>query len=167
MSSVAIRLLGPDDLDHFKAIRLEALEREPDAFASTAAQWRALPDAEWLRRMVENPVFVAFRDREPVGIMGLLQETPVKRRHRATIIMVYVRADERGTGLAGQLLAAATGHARKLEVTQLELGVNADNEGAIGFYQRAGFTPFGRIPNASLVDGEAHDELLMVREIAD
>jgi ribosomal protein S18 acetylase RimI-like enzyme len=167
VSGVTIRLLGPDDLRHFKSIRLEALEREPDAFASTAEQWGALPDAEWLRRMVESPVFVAFRDGESVGIMGLLQEAPVKRRHRATIIMVYVRPDERGTGLAGQLLDMATKHARKLGVTQLELGVNADNEGAIGFYQRAGFTPFGRIPNASLVHGEAHDELLMVREIAD
>lgn len=165
MSGVTIRLLGPDDLDHFKAIRIEALELEPDAFASSAAQWRALPETEWVRRMTENPVFVAFRDDEPVGIMGLLQETPIKRRHRATIIMVYVRADERGTGLAGRLLDAAIAHARKLRVSQLELSVNADNETAVSFYQRNGFSPYGRIPNATLADGEANDELLMAREI--
>lgn len=79
--------------------------------------------------------------------------------------MVYVRADERGTGLAGRLLDAATAHATERGVTQLELGVSADNDGAIGFYQRAGFAPYGRVPNASLEAGDAHDELLMWREI--
>lgn len=162
---VTIRQLGPDDLHHFKAIRLEALEREPDAFASSADQWRALPDTEWSRRMTDNPVLAAFRNDEPVGIMGMMQEAPVKRRHRATVIMVYLRADERGSGLAGRLIDAVVAQARKLGVTQLELGVNADNASAIGFYQSAGFTPFGRIPNASLSDGEHHDELLMVRDI--
>lgn len=162
---VTIRLLGPDDLEHFKSIRLEALELEADSFASSADQWRALPDADWIRRMTDNPVFVAFRNDEPVGIMGLLQEAPVKRRHRATIIMVYVRVDERGTGLAGRLLEKVIFQARKLSVTQLELSVNADNDTAVGFYQRNGFSPIGRIPNASLSDGVAHDELLMMREI--
>lgn len=162
---VTIRQLGPDDLDHFKSIRLEALELEADAFASSAEQWRALPDTDWLKRMTENPVFAAFRGSEPVGLMGLIQEAPVRRRHRASIVMVYVRADERGTGLSGRLLEAVTAHSRALGITQLELGVNADNDVAISFYQRAGFTPYGRVPNARLDDDGVHDELLMAREI--
>lgn len=162
---IDIRRLGGSDLQHFKAIRLEALEREPDAFASSADQWRALPDSDWLRRMTDHPVFVAFRDGAPVGIMGLIREAPDKRRHRATLVMVYVRASERGSGVAQGLLDAATGYARDIGVWQLDLGVNASNAVAIRFYERNGYVAFGRLPNASIIDGVVHDELLMAKRI--
>ena len=69
MSTDTIRLAGPDDVDAFRRIRLEALRAEPAAFSSTVAKWEALSDEEWRRRLT-NPVFIAFRDDEPVGIMG-------------------------------------------------------------------------------------------------
>ncbi len=57
-----IRHLGPQDLAIFRAIRLEALRREPAAFASSAEDWELLPDDEWMRRLITNYVFVSFED---------------------------------------------------------------------------------------------------------
>ena len=108
-----IRLLGPDDVDLFRRIRLEALRSEPDAFASTAEQWEALPEEEWRRRLIDNPVFGAFDGDDIVGLMGLWPERAVKTAHRATIIMVYVRSDRRGGGFAKALLTAVNDYAAR------------------------------------------------------
>jgi ribosomal protein S18 acetylase RimI-like enzyme len=82
--------------------------------------------------------------------------------HRATLVGVYVRKGERGTGIAANLLHAVTEHARDHGVLQLELAVNAQNSAAIRFYQRHGFVEVGRIPNGFQGDGTENDELIMV-----
>lgn len=160
-----IRLLGPDDVDAFRRIRLEALRAEPGAFASRAEDWEALPDEEWRRRLTDNPVFVAFHKSEPVGIMGLMWNRSAKMKHRATIIMVYLRENMRGAGLARALLAALTEHARTAGIRQLELSASVDNPAAQRFYRREGFVEIGRIPGALLHDGEEIDEIMMARRI--
>lgn len=160
-----IRILEPDDVEIFRRIRLEALRVEPAAYASRAEDWEALPDSEWRRRMTDNPVFAAFRDGEPVGIMGLLRQHSSKMAHRATIIMVYLRASQRGIGLATALLDALTDHARDAGIRQLELAVSVENTAALRFYRREGFTEIGVVPAGFLHDGREVDEVLMVRRI--
>ncbi len=59
-----IRHLGPEDIDIFRRIRLEALRSEPAAFASSSEDWEGLPDAEWRRRLTVNAVFVDFHEGE-------------------------------------------------------------------------------------------------------
>lgn len=83
-----IRHLRPDDIDAFKRIRLEALRRDPDAFATYAEDWERLSDDEWRSRLRSTEVFVAFEGTEPVGIMGLMRQVHRKAAHRASIIMV-------------------------------------------------------------------------------
>lgn len=161
-----IRLLSPDDLDIFRPMRLEALSNEPAAFASSVADWESLPDEEWRRRLTDTAVFAAFRDGEPVGIMGLMRQRPSKMAHRATIVMVYLRPAARGGGTAAKLLDALVGHARALGIRQLELSVSALNPAAIRFYEREGFVEIGRIPGGFLHDGVEIDDILMVRRIA-
>lgn len=99
--------------------------------------------------------------------MGLLRERPAKMAHRAYIVMVYVRRDQRGTGVARALLQSTMEHARTMAIRQLELAVNAENEAAIRFYRREGFREIGRIPNALMHEDREIDELLMARHIAD
>jgi GNAT superfamily N-acetyltransferase len=160
-----IRLLGSEDVEVFRRIRLEALRAEPAAFASSAEDWEALSDEEWLRRLTDNPVFVAFCDGEPVGIMGLLRQSSSRMAHRATIIMVYLRASQRGGGLAKALLEALADHAHRCGILQLELAVNADNLAALRFYRREGFVEIGRIPGGFLHEGRETDEIMMARRI--
>lgn len=156
--------LAPSDLAEFRAIRLEALRMAPQAFANTESDWAALSEGEWRRRL-ENPVFVVRRGSEPVGIMGLLRHTGTKTAHRARLIMVYMRACERGTGLTCSLLAAVMDFARQSGIRQIELEVSDHNAGAIRFYERHGFTQIGRLPGAIIDQGREIDELIMMRRL--
>jgi hypothetical protein len=99
MTDVRIAKLGASDLSVFKAIRLESLRLAPSAFANTEGDWSSLSDEEWLNRM-KNPVFALLRRQEPIGVAGLILQQGAKKSHRATLIMVYLRESERGTGLA-------------------------------------------------------------------
>lgn len=65
-----IRKVSLQDLDAFRQIRLEALQREPHSFASTYDEWSAFEDVEWRKRM-DIAIFVAFAQGVPVGLMGL------------------------------------------------------------------------------------------------
>lgn len=137
--SATIRLLGIDEAEAFRSIRLEALRTEPAFFASSAEDWEKLPDEEWRRRTVGNPVFVAFQDDVPVGIMGLMRQSASKMAHRATLVMVYLRRELRGTGLAKRLLDAVADYARNEGIKQLELAVSADNRRRSDFTIARGF----------------------------
>ncbi|MBX4867117.1 MULTISPECIES: GNAT family N-acetyltransferase [Rhizobium] len=161
---VTIRLIGADEVQAFRHIRLEALRAEPASFASRYEDWENLSLEEWRNRLKE-PVFLAFQDGEPVGIMGLFRQRSSKMAHRATIVMVYVRAKLRGTGLAVRLLKAISEHARDIGIRQLELFVNAENPGAMRFYERQGFVEIGRVPGAVLEDGREIDDVMMARRL--
>ena len=106
--------------------------------------------------------YLDYKGHEPVGIMGLMLQRGERRSHRATIIMVYLRESERGSGLANDLLQAVMSFAKEVGVRQLELNVNHTNNRAIRFYERHGFEMVGKIPAALIDDGHEVDELIMV-----
>lgn len=118
-----IRRLTVDDVVPFRAIRLEALREAPAAFASTAADFALRSDAALRMTLADLVLFAAFRGNDPVGLIGLMRNGSSKMAHRATVIMVYVRAAERGRALADELLATVTDHARGMGLRQLELAV--------------------------------------------
>ena len=154
-----------DEVEIFRRIRLEALSAEPASFASSVADWQALPDEEWRRRLNE-PVFVAFHAGEPVGMIGLIRERASKMAHRGTIVMVYLRRSFRGTGIAQTLLETVSGSAREVGIWQLELAVSAENQAARRFYSAQGFQEAGTIPSGFLHDGREIDEIFMVKRLA-
>jgi ribosomal protein S18 acetylase RimI-like enzyme len=164
MDNCEIRRLGPDDVDTFCRIRLEALSADPHAFASHLEDWDRLPDDAWRQRLVE-PVLVALRDGEPIGIIGLIRQRSSKMAHRATLVMAYVRRDVRGTGIASRLLGAVEDVAIADGIVQLELAVSADNQPAIRFYRREGFAEMGRVPGGFRHENRECDEILMVRRL--
>ncbi|EJK80324.1 GNAT family N-acetyltransferase [Rhizobium sp. AP16] len=161
---IVIRHISADEFDIFRRIRLEALRVEPSSFASSVEDWEVLTDEEWRRRL-SDPVFVAFRGEEPVGVMGLLRQRSSKMAHRATLIMVYVRKDLRGVGIAKDLLDTVIAYAQSEGIVQLELVVSAENPKAISFYRREGFSEIGRIPGGVRHNGREIDDIMMVRRL--
>ena len=84
-------------------------------------------------------------------------------QHRAEITAVYARPVTRGTGLATRLMAFFEEYAQAHGVTQLELDVELRNLAAIRFYEKLGYTQYGVLPNGTITDGVARDDLFMVR----
>lgn len=159
-----IRRLSCNDTGLFKAIRLEALMMEPDAFASSHSQWVGLTEEECKRRLAD-PVFAAISNRVPVGMMALRLNGAVKKAHRAALTGVYVRAAFRGAGVAGRLLHAVVSTARGDGIRQIELGVRSDNQNALRFYVQHGFVVVGRIPCGYRDEHSTTGEILMVLQL--
>lgn len=93
----------------------------------------------------------------------LLQRIPPD----AEILTLAVRPQHRRQGLAAQLLSQAAQLLGPYGVDRLLLDVAADNDGAISFYEAAGFLEDGRRKNYySRANSKHVDAMLMSRTIA-
>lgn len=88
---------------------------------------------------------IADLSRELVGFVTANVDScpPVfDRPDRLKIGDIYVQASRRGDGLADDLLECVVDYARERDIPELSLDVDADNERAIGFYEKVGFEPY-------------------------
>lgn len=134
----------PDDWRIWRAVRLRALEIDPDAFASSAHTWIDEGDTEerWRLRIASpGRLFVAL-DEEGRGIamVGL------DLRDGAELISMWVAPHARRRGLGEALVRRVQTEASGRRVT---LRVMARNTRAQDFYARSGF---------SIVTNEPDDE---------
>ena len=162
-----IRRLEASDAAAFLAVRLEALQLCPTAFGASVEeevdtpletlQANLAPDSGRYR-------FGAFDGEQLVGIIGLGREAALKLRHRAYLIAVYVTATHRGQGIGRALAEHALAFASSMPgLLQITLDVTDGNDAAQSLYASLGFTVYGRMPCAMLVDGQAYDQILMAR----
>ena len=159
-----IRAATAEDWQNVKDLRLDAL-RDPVAgiaFLETYDDSVAKPDEFWQGRAAGSrgdriaQQFVAERpDGGWDGSVTVLIERagtgdffgePIEV-DQAHVVGVFVRPEQRGTGLAGALFDAAIAFTEELEeprVSRLRLFVHQDNERAEAFYRKVGFTRSGR-----------------------
>ena len=74
---------------------------------------------------------------DDAGLVSLSREGT----RRFFVVVLYVRPEARGTGVALDLMRAAAEHARAQGADVLELDVMEDNPRARRFYERLGFRP--------------------------
>jgi RimJ/RimL family protein N-acetyltransferase len=160
-----IRLLTPDDAPRYRDIRLDGLQQDPDAFASTFEQESAMALSWFEERIVKGNVFGAFAGSELIGVAGYWPQQGVKVSHKAILWGMYVRKTARKLGLGRRLVEAVVNHATG-RVEQLQLGVASDNEAACRLYSKTGFSEYGREMKALKQQGRYVDEILMVRFLA-
>jgi RimJ/RimL family protein N-acetyltransferase len=163
---MTLRLLQAADAAEFQALRLRGLAEAPTAFASSHAEEVGTPLQEISRRLqprADAAQFGAWFEGRLAGVVGLQREGLHKLAHKAFLWGMYVAPEARGQGLGALLLQAALSHAwAVLAVRQVNLGVHAENTGAIRLYQRLGFECFGVERAALQVDGQLQDEWHMV-----
>lgn len=160
--SEEIRQLGPGDAAAFRALRLAALARHPEAFAASVEEEEALPGAATVERLTHSAVFgVLARDRL-VAVAGFSRPEPLKKRHKGVLWGVYVDEAARGRGLGRVVVQRVIDHARA-QVAQLHATVVTGNEAARRLYRALGFRPYGIEPRGLRVGGRYFDQELLVR----
>ncbi|MGW5342516.1 GNAT family N-acetyltransferase [Streptomyces sp. HUAS TT3] len=163
MTDHVIRPVRADEWEKVKELRLVALSDPlaPVAFLETAADAAERPDAFWQDRArgaaegrgVRQFVAEAPDGRwdgsvtlfiEGVGTTDFLEQEV--EQNQGHVVGVFVRAEQRGTGIVDALFTAALEWAWSLDEPELErvrLFVHEGNARAGAFYRRFGFEPSG------------------------
>src|SRR5215813_7561728 len=131
----------------FKAVRLRALQDTPSAFGSTYAREAQFADAEWIKRAGnmngERSIgFIAMDAGVACGIAGcFLDQTDDTQ---AQLISMWTAPTHRQQGVGRLLVNEILEWVRKRKVRVLRLMVTSNNDPAIRFYERLGFSKTGR-----------------------
>ena len=131
----------------FKAVRLRALQDTPSAFGSTFARESQFDEAEWSKRAgnmngVRSIGFIAMDAGVACGIAGcFLDQTDDTQAH---LISMWTAPTHRQQGVGRLLVNEILDWARNRKVRVLRLMVTSNNNPAIKFYERLGFSMTGR-----------------------
>jgi ribosomal protein S18 acetylase RimI-like enzyme len=161
-SRFTIRRLGAADVEAFRAIRLEGLRDDPDAFGSTFEKESSEPEQYFVDRLTRSAVFGGFAGDRLVGVAGFYSFGDIKSAHKGVLWGMYVTPGVRGSKLATALVETLLEQASK-EVEQVQLIVTASNLRARRFYERMGFVQYGLERKALKYQGTYFDEVLMVK----
>jgi ribosomal protein S18 acetylase RimI-like enzyme len=144
---IAIRPITPLNASLFKAVRLRALQNAPYAFGSTYAKESQFADSEWLARIERmngkrGIGYLAMDGETACGIAGsFLDENDSTR---AQLISMWTAPTHRQQGIGRLLISEILNWARLRKAHTLLLMVTSNNQPAIHFYERLGFTRTGR-----------------------
>lgn len=145
MRAAVISRMEPDAWERVRTIRLRALADTPDAFGMTLAEELESPPEQWRLRLASRDAatFVATADGRDVGLVvgaGYDGEPGA-----AGLFAMWVDPAFRGRGVGRALVDAVIDWARQGGFDRVLLDVADGNAAAIGLYERAGFTPTGRV----------------------
>ena len=160
--TVPVRRLTPADAPAYRAARLAALQADPAAFLTNAAEFAALGDEALAARLAPDAPGVtlgASLDTDLVGLLTLVREAAPPLAHRVNVYGVSVAPPARGQGVGAALVQAGVEQARSWAgVTSLHLAVMDSQPAALRLYERAGFRVWGTQPDAVRRDGRVYAE---------
>ena len=162
-----ISILSKHDATNYWNLRLQALQMNPEAFATTyeEALKKENPVDEVTKNLESQTSFTfgAF-DKQGylLGVVTLLTEQKLAFQHKGHIVAMYVDAKNRGNGYARSLIQAVIEKARECNMEQLTLAVVSNNEVAKKLYQSCGFTTYGVEKRALKMNDVYRDEEHMV-----
>lgn len=165
MTTPVVERLGAENAEDARAIRLEALRLHPDNFCADLETWEAKTLEQWRSMLSDGAWFGVRQNGELVAVAAFTRPCSGKLAHTGELSGMYVRANQRGTGIGDALIHGIVEYAVN-EVIQVKLTVNAENTRAIKLYERHGFRIVGRIPHVIHVGEEFYDEVVMVRTVS-
>jgi RimJ/RimL family protein N-acetyltransferase len=164
---IILKKLKPEEWAEYKKIRLEALEKEPTAFAMTFEEEVVRGDDIWSTKLdpsddlLNYKIFACDGD-EVVGMAGIFQNEKTKLKHISNIFGVYLRDSYRGRGIGKAMLDILIKEAKKAPgVTKISLTVNTAQTPAVRSYEKAGFKNVGKVEKEMKVGNTYYDEYIM------
>jgi ribosomal protein S18 acetylase RimI-like enzyme len=160
-----IKILESKDAEKYREIRLEALQKHPEAYSSSYEEEIDSSIERYRTRLNDEHTFTfgAIEENQLVGVVTLVVEKKKKINHRANIFAVYVNHSKRRSGIAKRLMKEAIKKAREIEgVEQIYLTVTASNEPAKNLYQTLGFKTYGLDKRALKIGSIYFDDELMM-----
>lgn len=138
----------PEDWRSHRALRLDMLEADPDAFWADPAEARSRDERTWREEIAGPRLHLqARRGSEVLGGIALLpagytpeHEIPADRAH---VVSLWVRPSARGLGVSRLLLAGIAELSLALGRPCLHLDVDSANTSAQALYRHLGFTATG------------------------
>jgi ribosomal protein S18 acetylase RimI-like enzyme len=149
----------------YKALRLRALETEPQAFGSSLAEMERSTDDVWQQRLQDvidgkSHLLFARLYGKIVGMVGAFQEEEDRHSSSVYIHGMYVDHDARSRGIGRMLLSRLLENLADSGIKRAKLDVSTDQLAAKQLYLSLGFVVTGS-NNQTLVDGKQHVELEM------
>ena len=163
MAKIQVRLLGDDEWQLYRDVRLAALKEAPEAFVARFEDEAAHGEELWRERMARAHRIIADLDDEPVGLvsLGLHNEDP----ETGEVFGLWTDPTVRGKGAGWALVSTAARRAADDGCRQLYFWAGSDNASAVGFASRFGFRPTSERRPVRVADGATEmdaDEVAMV-----
>lgn len=172
LATPIIRPLTTADAPAYRALRLAALQHNPESYLATyeSENQKSVDTIAWeLRQWTRPPVngyYGLFVENQLIGYAQLDQIFVVKQRHIAHLYNLYIDPTHRGQGHATKLIEHLTQLAReKAGVERLFITCNRHNTAAQALYQKLGFRQYALREKSVKWQGEYDDELEMVKEL--
>ncbi|MBJ9956400.1 GNAT family N-acetyltransferase [Acinetobacter courvalinii] len=159
MLDIEIKILGVDELNDFRGIRLSALAKAPAMFGSTYDVEIVKPLSFFQSCLSNSTIFGVYHKDKIIGLAALIQESGIKLAHKAVLSSVFIEPEFQSQGIATGLLRTINAYSQA-QVEQVLLTVAADNQSAIKLYQKMGFEVYGVEKKALKNNNEYTDELL-------
>ncbi|WP_312937146.1 N-acetyltransferase family protein [Pseudomonas sp.] len=159
--TLAIRPATPDDLPGILAIY-------NDAVHNTLAIWNEVPvdlanRQAWFdaRQQQGYPILVAVDDTGVLGYTSFGDWRPFEGFRLTVEHSVYIRQDQRGKGLAPQLMAALIEKARACGKHVMVAAIESGNAASIRLHERLGFAVTGQMAQVGMKFGRWLDLTFM------
>jgi ribosomal protein S18 acetylase RimI-like enzyme len=168
-----LKILYPADVywEAYRALRLEALREEPQAFGSSYEENLQLPDTFWQGRLAQavegrtSWMLFARQHDHLVGMVGAYQTEAMMSQNIAFVVAVYVTAAARGQGISRHLMLELLDLLKQTtSIRRVRLTVNVAQTEAVRLYERLGFATLCS-ENGRLGDGKYYDEYIMERDL--
>lgn len=162
MPSIEIRRIQPNEADLYQDIRLEMLEKHPEAFGDSIQDSGQKQIEFYRQRLEDSCVAGAFDDSKVIGTAGYFIQQGYKVCHKAYLWGVYTSEAYRGQGISRSLcqhvLDSLPNSAELVQTTVVK-----SNETAYKIYKELGFEEYGIEEKALKIDVHYYDEILMVK----
>ena len=175
MTDITVQVLGEEDWQIYRDVRLAALRESPEVFVASVEQEEQFDESLWRTRMECSRRLVAEVGDRIVGVVSVGRRPNNDDERVGELFGLWVSSQLRGQGVAWKLVEAGVNQARSDYYDFVVYWVGTDNGRAVAFVSSFGFRPTdSRHPmkNADVVvsigeDDEPDDEMAMIYSLGD